>query len=80
MAREGNWWVNVRRRLGKGQSGGGHVYIDNETLLNSLKMAEIPLTVPLVCRRYAVKDIKGTAKIILKIRSKEKVAKTGELD
>jgi len=80
MAREGKDWVSIRRRTSKGQKGGGHVYIDDETLLYALRFAEIPENETLVCKRYPLKDSKGTAKIILKIRPREKIKELGELE
>lgn len=75
--REKQDWVKLRRRTLNNQMGGGHVKIDSETLNDSLDFAGIPKDVPIMVCRYACKDAKGTAKIILKIKSEKEVIKKG---
>ncbi len=72
---EANEWVKTCRRTHEGQRGGVRVYIDSETLQQSLASTEIPLDAELLVRRYPLKSGKKVARILLKIREDKNVRK-----
>ena len=70
MAQEPQEWTKATRRT---QGGGGlHLYIDADTLKDAFDYAGIDyFENELEIKRYPMKDKKGIAKIILKIRRKK---------
>lgn len=68
MSHEAKEWVCASKRVRKGQSGGMHVYIDSDTLQQSLKSVNISPNSRLMVKRYPLKSSGNIAKILISIK------------
>jgi len=68
--REKQEWVKLIARYPNSLKGGGLVKIDSETLRIALDNAGIDIdrVMALKVKRFPLKDVKGTAKIVLKLK------------
>lgn len=65
--KESNEWVNAIYKS-RGKESGIFVYIDGFSLKVALEHANIPIGSKLKVKRYPLKDVKGTGKIVLKLK------------